>query len=634
MRTDWFVGRGLWVVGLAAWLAVPVVAQQGDPNGQQQYAQGQDGQQAGDPPERVARLSFVAGNVSLQPAGVDQFSQAEGNYPLTNGDRIYTDQSGRAELESSGLAVRTGHNTDVTVSGLTDQAAQFGLAAGSLRVRSYGLPPSGYVEIDTPNGAVTMVRPGDIRVDTFPQDDVTVVTVTSGEVQLAGAGLNQDVGGGQTVRLVGSNPVNLQAGAPMQPDDLDRFDMDRDAMRAQAAMLIRDQYVNADMIGYDDLYAYGDWAASPDYGQVWYPRSVAADWRPYANGHWAWVAPWGWTWVEAEPWGFAPFHYGRWANFGGRWGWVPGPPVVRPVYSPALVAFVGGPNFSISVGFGGGPGAGVTAWFPLGPREAYVPWYHASPGYVNRVNVTNIYNRNFGEVRNVYNNRTTNVYVNERTVNNVYVNRGLATTAVPQRAFAAGRPVMGSAIRVDPRQMSQAEVLPHPLVTPTREIVAPMPARAVPVNTARPVMRPAPVAAVTPAVIETPPQAPRNNMRFPQGNAPEVQPQRAPATSAVAPAAQRPATAPAQVRPVDQPRPLVNRAEPPAPQPRFEVQQREIERNDPGRPLGPAQTQNVREGRQAGPPQQVENHPHPAPAPAAQKPNAAAPAQPGRPAEH
>ena len=68
---------------------------------------------------------------------------------------------------------------------------------------------------------------------------------------------------------------------------------------------------------------YGVMVRQPEYGQVWYPQ-VAPDWVPYREGSWAYVAPWGWTWVDSEPWGFAPFHYGRWADIGGRWGWVPG----------------------------------------------------------------------------------------------------------------------------------------------------------------------------------------------------------------------------------------------------------------------------------------------------------------------
>jgi len=43
----------------------------------------------GDPPNRVARISVIQGNVSLEPNGVDAFSQAEINYPLTSGDRVY-----------------------------------------------------------------------------------------------------------------------------------------------------------------------------------------------------------------------------------------------------------------------------------------------------------------------------------------------------------------------------------------------------------------------------------------------------------------------------------------------------------------------------------------------------------------
>ena len=93
-------------------------------------------------------------------------------------------------------------------------------------------------------------------------------------------------------------------------------------------------------------------------------------WAPYRYGHWAWVNPWGWTWVDDAPWGYAPFHYGRWVFVGGAWGWVPGPVVGRkwrPVYSPALVAWAGGPSFGVSIGIGAGPAVG---WFALGPRRS------------------------------------------------------------------------------------------------------------------------------------------------------------------------------------------------------------------------------------------------------------------------
>ncbi len=456
-----------------------------------------------DPPSRVARISVVQGNVSLEPAGVDAFSQAELNYPLTAGDRVYADNSSMSELQTDGLAVRLGNGADLTLSSLTDQVAQFGLAQGSIRLRTRDLQtPDGSpasVEIDTPNGTVLVQSPGDLRVDSYPQDDTTVVTVSSGEAEITGPNLNTVLHPGQSLRLAGTNPVYTQPLRLLPPDQLDNFDAARERERQQG-IAASAPYVDPGMVGVADLGQYGDWTPNPDYGAVWFPRAVPADWTPYANGHWAWVAPWGWTWIEAEPWGFAPFHYGRWAAFDGRWGWVPGPPPTifagqrppRPVYSPALVAFVGGPRFSISVGFGGGPGNGVTAWFPLGPREAYQPWYHSSPAYVNRVNVTNLYTRNAVDVRNTFNNRTTNVY-NTSVTNVTYVNRPAATVAVTQRDFASGRGVAQSQhLRLDPntqRQLAQAPILPHPLVTPQEGAAAPQaPARALPPNQSRPVV--------------------------------------------------------------------------------------------------------------------------------------------------
>lgn len=155
------------------------------------------------------------------------------------------------------------------------------------------------------------------------------------------------------------------------------------------------------MVGYEELDAYGAWQTAPEYGAVWVPR-VEAGWAPYHDGRWVWRDPWGWTWIDAAPWGFAPFHYGRWAYWGNRWVWAPGRIVRRPVYAPALVAFVGGAHWGVSVGVGGG-GGGV-GWFPLAPNEPWVPGYRVSPTYVRNVNVTNVTN-----VTNITNVNVTNI---------------------------------------------------------------------------------------------------------------------------------------------------------------------------------------------------------------------------------
>ena len=648
---------------------------------------------SGDPPNRVARISVIQGNVSLEPNGSNNFSQAEINYPLTGGDRVYVDNTSFGELQTAGLAVRLGNGADVTLSSLTDNIAQFGLAQGSIRVRTRSLASfngaPATVEVDTPNGAILVDQPGDIRVDSYPQDDTTVVTVSSGAVEVTGQNLDQQLGPNQSLRLAGSNPVYAEQVQLLPPDGLDQFDQQREQRRERSYAY---QYVSPDMIGAADLDDYGDWQpANQDnqgYGAVWYPRGVPGGWTPYSNGHWAWVAPWGWTWVEAEPWGFAPFHYGRWANFGGRWGWVPGPPAsafggeIRPIYSPALVAFVGGGGGGISIAIGA-----IAAWFPLGPREVYQPWYHASPAYCNRVNVTNIYNTNVTEIHNTYINRTVNVYNTTNVTNITYVNRTVATVVVPQRAFASGQSIAQvQRVQLTPQaraQLTSAPILPHPLVTPATAIVAAKPAaRAVPPVQARPVVEtrqgferagspgtpvraPQPPAAVNRPGQPAPVTQPINRAGFPQqrqaqviapapvahpvtapvaanrptpeavparpaappqpiaarpvqqpeparGNATQPEPVR---VQTVAPQVQRPAP-----RPPDQPRPLINKT-PPAPvQPPFAEQRRAIQAVDPGRPLGPQQVENLRNGKPAGPAQQPEA-PHPAarPAPAPSK---------------
>src|SRR5438445_810588 len=193
----------------------------------------------------------------------------------------------------------------------------------------------------------------------------------------------------------------------------------------------------------EDLDDYGDWRETGPYGAVWVPRSMIVGWAPYRYGHWAWVDPWGWTWIDDAPWGFAPFHYGRWVYVDDGWAWVPGHVVARPVYAPALVAFVGGRNWSVAIGLGGGGGGGGgggVAWFPLGPEEPYVPGYHVSNTYIRNVNVTNV---------NVTNINVTNVNVTNIT----YRNRNApgAVTAGTHKTFVESRPV-GRSVIVVPRE--------------------------------------------------------------------------------------------------------------------------------------------------------------------------------------
>jgi hypothetical protein len=414
-----------------------------------------------DPPGRVARLSYADGSVSLQPAGVEDWADATINRPLTTGDKLWADQNSRAELDIGSAAIRLGSNTGLSFLNLDDQMAQLNVTAGTALVHVRDLGENQSFEIDTPNVAVLVQSPGDYRVEVNDAGNGTVVKVANGEAQVSATGQTIPMHTQQAFAFDGTDQVNVDETSVGAPDALDSWSIEREH-RSQQAREQNSQYLPPDVAGADDLAQYGTWESTPDYGNVWTPTVVAAGWTPYQDGRWAWVSPWGWTWVDAAPWGFAPFHYGRWAYRGTRWCWVPGPRHVRPVYAPALVGWVGRPGASVSITVGGGPGVG---WFPLGPREVYVPGYRVTNAYVRNVNISNTTIVNTTYITNVYENRVTNI---------TYVNRSRpgAVVSVSRDVFVSGRPIAGRTMRIPPNELARYNA--HgagPAIAPSRESV-------------------------------------------------------------------------------------------------------------------------------------------------------------------
>ncbi len=405
---------------------------------------------AGDPPGRVARVSFVGGTVSFRAADADAWNTATLNFPVTIGDHVWTDAGGRAELELGTATARVAPMTDVSILNLDDRTAQFRVTQGTLSLRVRNLNQGDIVEVDTPTGAITLAQPGLYRVDVSDTGDSSTVTVRRGEAdvnttQVLALRDNQSA-------IVAANGEPPAVNAAIRIDDFEDWVLTRDRREETAVQTA--QYVPPGMPGAADLVQYGAWTPTPEYGTVWVPR-VAPGWVPYRDGQWAYVQPWGWTWVDAAPWGYAPFHYGRWVMTPAGWAWVPGRVDVRPVYAPALVAFVGGNNWSASLSIGQ-----PVAWFPLGPREVFVPAYTVSPVYVRAINGPHVVVTNVTVI-----NPTTVVYVN-RTVPG-------AVTAVPQAVFVSARPVGPVAVAV-PRETIRGAVVVGTSVPlqPTRVVVA------------------------------------------------------------------------------------------------------------------------------------------------------------------
>src|SRR5207249_2471789 len=191
----------------------------------------------------------------------------------------------------------------------------FKLTSGHAAVDARRLPQGQAIEVDTPNGAFTIERPGYYRID-VDQDRTTFSTRRDGQATLTPAnGEATDAGPDKQAVLEGSD--------------------------------------------------------TPRYGHVWVPHDVPPDWAPYSTGRWIFDPNYGWTWVDDAPWGWAPYHYGRWVYGDGFWGWAPGPVVVAPVYAPALVSFFGAPGVGVSVGVG----FPFVSWVALGFGEPVIPWW-------------------------------------------------------------------------------------------------------------------------------------------------------------------------------------------------------------------------------------------------------------------
>jgi|HigsolmetaAR201D_1030396.scaffolds.fasta_scaffold01009_13 hypothetical protein len=425
---------------------------------------------AEDPPGRVARLSHIEGEVSVAPAGTQEWAEAVLNRPLTSEDRIWVDRKARAELQIDSAIVHLDEVTDFAFLDLDDDAIAMSLAEGRITVRVLRKREREVIEIDTPNASVGLLHPGEYHIEVDEDGETTVVKARSGEAEVTGEGQQFMVRANEVGTFRGTETLRGEISRLGPRTAFENWANDR-ARRSESATSSR--YVSEGVIGYEDLDAHGRWVHEPEYGYVWYPTYVVAGWAPYRYGRWVWVSPWGWTWIDDARWGFAPFHYGRWAYVRHRWCWVPGPRHVRAVYAPALVAWVGGPHVSVNVSLGHGIG-----WFPLAPHEVYVPGYWHSHRYLRRVNVSNTIVVNHIHIDRAYHGRYRDFVYR-------YRDRPHAVTVVEREHFVRGRPVGSHLTHVSDRDLRNWRFEPRPpAIAPQRESLLAGQPRAVRVSNA------------------------------------------------------------------------------------------------------------------------------------------------------
>jgi FecR protein len=353
--------------------------------------------------QTVARVAYLSGDVSFNRGDdPENWQRVSLNFPMTLGDRVYTARDSRIELQASGTSIYVAPMTDLAAMNLRDDIQQYSISSGTVSLRVRRLRDDETLEIDTPNSAITIDAAGTYRID-VDEDGNTHVGVLKGKAFVSAGGGEVSLSSGDQMAIDGLDQPQYDVASIPRPDNWDRW-VDGRAGRYRAIRSA--EFVSDDVVGLADLDDNGRWDDIPTYGHVWSP-SVSADWAPYRAGRWGWQDPWGWTWISDEPWGWAPYHYGRWVNTSSRWYWIPDRHGVRVSYAPALVAFMGGPRFTV--------GGGAIGWFPLGPRDPFNPWWGRQRRETSGARI-------------------------------VYSNQNFATV-VNHDAFVTGRPVFSNVIR-------------------------------------------------------------------------------------------------------------------------------------------------------------------------------------------
>jgi hypothetical protein len=306
------------------------------------------------------RVRYVEPGVVLQSGSETGSEEAQINAPLVAGDRVFTDERGRAEFQfDDGTILRLDSQSKLDFIGRDERRGGLALRLWSGGVYVHTSHDADGLVIETPGGIVEAQTRGVYRIDTEAGE--TRLSVYEGEASLDSGRRRERVEAGErSYTRRGEIPEPARRFDVNDDDDFARFDADRDERVSYASDGRR--YLPDEVAPYAaELDSSGSWYYETEVGYVWRPY-VGAGWRPYSDGRWVWTS-YGWTWIPSESWGWAPFHYGRWgwtAALG--WYWIPGN-----TWGPAWVSWAVGNDY--------------VGWCPLGHRNRPVIVHDRNRGF-------------------------------------------------------------------------------------------------------------------------------------------------------------------------------------------------------------------------------------------------------------
>jgi hypothetical protein len=275
--------------------------------------------------DSFARLSLINGNVYIQRAADLGFEQGQVNMPVAEGDRIGT-TDGRAEISlGKKNFIRLDQNTKIDFMNLPKKDStltRIRVWAGNAYFDINTIGKEKDIEILTSDASFYVLDKGVYRIN-VQENKETEIMVFAGVVEASGEEGSVLVKSEQQITLSEGRFIDKPRSFMAVPDDsFDRFNEKR---TSEVFKQYAKSYLPSGLEEYEyELAEYGDWVYQPEFGYVWAPRGVGADWRPYYNGRWTWLSMAGWSWIPYEPWGWAPFHYGRWHwGYNMGWYWIP-----------------------------------------------------------------------------------------------------------------------------------------------------------------------------------------------------------------------------------------------------------------------------------------------------------------------
>ncbi len=331
---------------------------------------------------RVARVSYISGDAQIRRLDSQDWEKLTLNLPIVEGDEITTSLGARVEIQFNAKThLRLTENSYLRVIRLKDEGIAVSLPEGSVSVRLVDFDKEkSYFEMDAPNTTIAAQRSGMYRLDAGKQGDteIRISVLDQGEARVYSdtSGFTIKNGRSSRIFIAGNNSGEWETGdASRYADDFDTWALQRDeTIASQLKTAYYDKYYDQDIYGAEELNDNGQWIHTNKYGYVWRPNRSATSnytaWSPYRYGHWRWVPPFGWTWVNDEPWGWATYHYGRWFYDDGYWNWTPYGyyRYSRSWWQPALVIFA---NYG-----------GNYCWYPLPYSYAYYNYnYYYNSGH-------------------------------------------------------------------------------------------------------------------------------------------------------------------------------------------------------------------------------------------------------------